>query len=190
MRYTKWAISHYATWSSRWEAGLYWTLTGYRRTQPTGRWRWSLADCVEFTTRRYWSRHSLPLTTRTPDLTSPWRHHDVTMTSPWSVSQSADKNSSLNVIQVWPHSYHKNKWMNEQEVLRDNPVNPDFQLRTPGYGRWSGQRSGSSPKLNSLVPWPCPTPPRNFVKIRLQLFQLSGGQTNRPKWKHNLRRRR
>ena len=60
----------------------------------------------------------------------------------------------------------------------DNPVNADFGLRTPGSGQWSG----SSPKLNSLVPGPCPTsPPRNFVKIRSQLFQLSDGQTNRPK---------
>jgi len=30
-----------------------------------------------------------------------------------------------------------------------------------------------------LVPGPCPTPPWNFVKIRLQLFQLSDRQTNR-----------
>jgi len=57
----------------------------------------------------------------------------------------------------------------------DNPVNADFGLRTPGYGRWSG----SSPKLNSLVPGLYPTPPRNFVKIRWQLFQLSDGQTDR-----------
>ena len=56
-----------------------------------------------------------------------------------------------------------------------NRVNPDFGLRTPGFERWSG----SSPKLNSLVPGPCPTPPRNFVKIRSQLFQLSDGQTDR-----------
>ena len=43
----------------------------------------------------------------------------------------------------------------------DNPVNPDFWLRTPGSGRWSG----SSPKLNSLVPGPCPTPPRNLCNF-------------------------
>jgi len=61
----------------------------------------------------------------------------------------------------------------------DYPVNLDFGLWTPGSGQWSR----SSPKLNSLVPWPCPTPPRNFVKIRSELFQLSDGQTNRPKWK-------
>ena len=30
----------------------------------------------------------------------------------------------------------------------DNPVNADFGLRAPGSGRWSG----SSPKLNPLVP--------------------------------------
>ena len=53
----------------------------------------------------------------------------------------------------------------------DNPVISDFGLRT--------QWSGSSPKLNFLVPGPCPTLPRNFVKIRSQLFQLSDGQTNR-----------
>ena len=41
----------------------------------------------------------------------------------------------------------------------------------PGSRWWCG----SSPKLNSLVP----TPPRNFVKIRSQLFKLSDGQTNR-----------
>ena len=47
----------------------------------------------------------------------------------------------------------------------------------PGSGWWSG----SSPKLNSLVP----TPATNVAKIRSQLFQLSDGQTdrrtNRPK---------
>jgi len=52
-----------------------------------------------------------------------------------------------------------------------NPVNADFGLRTPGYGRWSG----SSPKLNSLVFGPCTNPPRNFIKIRSQFFQLSNG---------------
>jgi len=60
----------------------------------------------------------------------------------------------------------------------DNQVNPDFGLRTPGSGRWSG----SSPKFIPLVPWPCPTSPRNFVKIHSQLFQLSqlsDRQTNR-----------
>jgi len=57
----------------------------------------------------------------------------------------------------------------------DNPVNPDFGLRTPGSGRWSR----SSPKFIPLVPGPCPTPPRNFVKIRSELFPLSEGQTNR-----------
>jgi len=35
-------------------------------------------------------------------------------------------------------------------------VNPDFGLRTPGFGR----SFGSSPKLNSLIPGPCPTPQR------------------------------
>ena len=35
----------------------------------------------------------------------------------------------------------------------DNPVNADFGLRTSGSGQWSG----SSPKLNSLVSGPCPT---------------------------------
>ena len=33
--------------------------------------------------------------------------------------------------------------------------------------------------MNSLVPVPCPAPPRNFVKIRSQLFQLSDGETDR-----------
>jgi len=56
-----------------------------------------------------------------------------------------------------------------------NPVNLDFWLRIPGSGQWSG----SSPKFIPLVPGPCLTPPRNFVKIRSQLFQLSDGQTNR-----------
>ena len=45
----------------------------------------------------------------------------------------------------------------------------------PGSGRWSR----SSPKLNLLVPGPCPTPPRNFVKLHSQLFQLSDGRTDR-----------
>ena len=84
----------------------------------------------------------------------------------------------------------------EKADLRRTPAQSIIQwLRisdfgSPGSGRWSG----SSPKLNSLVPGPCPTPPRNFVKIRSRLFQLSDGQTdrqtNRPTWKHNLLRRR
>jgi len=57
----------------------------------------------------------------------------------------------------------------------DNPVNVDFGLRTPGSERWSG----SSPKLNPSFLRPCSTPPRYFVKIRSQLFQLSDGQTDR-----------
>jgi len=58
---------------------------------------------------------------------------------------------------------------------RLNPVNPDFGLRTPGSRRWSR----SSPKLNPSFLGPCPTPPRNFAKIRSQLFQLSDGQTDK-----------
>jgi len=57
----------------------------------------------------------------------------------------------------------------------DNPVNQDFGLRTPESGRWTR----SSPKFIPLVPGPYPTPARNFVKIRSQLFQLSDGETDR-----------
>jgi len=66
-------------------------------------------------------------------------------------------------------------WSEFTRYFFDNPVNPDFGLWTPGSGRWSG----SKPKFNPWVPVPCLTPPRNFVKIRSQLFQLSDGQTNR-----------
>jgi len=65
-------------------------------------------------------------------------------------------------------------WSESTRYFVDNPVNPDFGLRTPGSWRWFG----SSPKFNHLVPGPYPTPPRNFAKIRSQLFQLSNGQTN------------
>ena len=90
----------------------------------------------------------------------------------------------------WWMNARSNEWLSELQCrsaqraqhrpppnasIIDNPVNPDFGLRTPGSGRWSG----SSPKFNPLVPGPCPTPPRNFVKIRSQLFQLSDGQTDR-----------
>ena len=34
-------------------------------------------------------------------------------------------------------------------------------------------------KIELTGPGPCPIPPRNFVKIRSQLFQLSDGQTDR-----------
>jgi len=63
-------------------------------------------------------------------------------------------------------SYATLIWVHYRSYFFDNPVNPDFGLRTPGSGRWSGSS-------------PCPTPPRNFVKIRSQLFQLSDGQTVR-----------
>ena len=66
-------------------------------------------------------------------------------------------------------------WSESTRYFYDNPVNPDFGLRTPGSGRWSG----SSPKFIPLVPGPCPTSPGNFVKIHSQLFQLSDRQTNR-----------
>ena len=68
-------------------------------------------------------------------------------------------------------------WTESTRYFFDNPVNPDFGLRTPGSGRWSG----SSPKFIPLVPGPCPAPTRNFVKIRSQLFQLSYGQSDRLK---------
>jgi len=59
-------------------------------------------------------------------------------------------------------------WSESTRYFFDNPVNPDFRLRTPGSGRWSG----SSPKFTPLVPvpGPCPNPPRNLVKICSQLF--------------------
>jgi len=34
-------------------------------------------------------------------------------------------------------------------------------------------------KIELIGPWAMPTPPRNLVKIRSQLFQLSDGQTDR-----------
>jgi len=57
-------------------------------------------------------------------------------------------------------------WSESTRYFFDNPVNPNFGLRTPGSGRWSG----SSPKFNHLVPGPCSTPPRNFVKIQRGSF--------------------
>jgi len=60
----------------------------------------------------------------------------------------------------------------------DNPVNPDFGLRTPGSGRWSEL----SPKFNHLVPGPCPIPPRYFIKICSQLFKLSVGSNRVKIW--------
>ena len=54
-----------------------------------------------------------------------------------------------------------------------NPENPDFGLWTPGSEAWSG----SPPKLYHLVLEPCPTPTKNFVKIRSQTDR----QTDRTK---------
>ena len=70
------------------------------------------------------------------------------------------------------HQIHQNPSI----FFCDYPVNTDFGLRNP--------RSGSSPKLNSLVPGPYPTPLRNFVKIRSQNFQLSDVQTHEQTDKH------
>jgi len=60
-------------------------------------------------------------------------------------------------------------WSESTRYFFDNPVNPDFGLRTPGSRRWSG----SSPKFNHLVPGPCPAhqeisskPVHNFSVIR------------------------
>ena len=58
-------------------------------------------------------------------------------------------------------------WSESTRYFFDNPVNPDFGLRTPG----SGRLSGSSPKFTPLVPGPSPTPPRNVVKIRSNFFR-------------------
>jgi len=77
----------------------------------------------------------------------------------------------------------------------DNPVNADF-----GLDSWIQTVIRIVTKIELIGPWDgtCPTPPRNFVKIRSQLFELSDGQTdrqtnrqtNRPNHKHNLLRRR
>jgi len=50
----------------------------------------------------------------------------------------------------------------------DNPVNADFGFRTPGSEWWSG----SSPKLNSLVPGPCPTSPKKFRQNPFTIFSV------------------
>ena len=46
-----------------------------------------------------------------------------------------------------------------------DPEDPDFGLWTSGSEAWSG----SPPILYHLVLEPCPTPPKNFVKIRSQV---------------------
>ena len=48
-----------------------------------------------------------------------------------------------------------------------DPEDPDFGLWTHG----SEAGSGSPPKLYYLVLEPCPTPPKNFVKIRSQVCE-------------------
>jgi len=52
---------------------------------------------------------------------------------------------------------------------------PDFGLRTPDPDGDPYRR-----QIELIVPWAMPyIPPRNFIKIRSQLFQLSDGQTDR-----------
>jgi len=48
-----------------------------------------------------------------------------------------------------------------------NLEDPDFGLWTPRSKAWSG----SPPKLYHLVLVPCPTPIKNFVKIRSQVCE-------------------
>jgi len=48
-----------------------------------------------------------------------------------------------------------------------DPEDPDFGLWTPGSEAWSG----SPPKFYHLVLESCPTPPKNFVKIRSQVCE-------------------
>jgi len=60
----------------------------------------------------------------------------------------------------------------------DNPVNPDFGLRTPGSGRRTVIRIVT--KIELIGPWAMPYyPSKKFVKIRSQLFQLCDGETDR-----------
>jgi len=65
-------------------------------------------------------------------------------------------------------------WSESTRYFFDNPVNPDFGLRTPRSGRWSG----STPKFNHLVP----TPSRNFRQNPFTTFSVirrTDKQTNR-----------
>ena len=67
-------------------------------------------------------------------------------------------------------------WSESTRYFFDNPVNPDFGLRTHGSGRWSG----SSPKCIPLVPGPCPTPPKMSSKSVHNFFSYpTDRQTDR-----------
>ena len=77
-----------------------------------------------------------------------------------------------NLISMFTHyedvkgnAEYRNKKCTQRAQTSADPEDPDFGLWTPGSEAWSG----SPPKLYYLVLEPCPTPPKNFVKIRSQV---------------------
>ena len=62
---------------------------------------------------------------------------------------------------------HQQTRSTQRAQISTDPEDPDFGLWTPGSEAWSG----SPPKLYHLVLEPCPTPPKNFVKIRSQVCE-------------------
>jgi len=70
-------------------------------------------------------------------------------------------------------TWHSVEHMQQQEIYAQraqtsaDPEDPDFGLWTPRSEAWFG----SPPKLYHLVLEPCPTPPKNFVKIRSQVCE-------------------
>ena len=69
-------------------------------------------------------------------------------------------------VKIWWLTDWLTRYAQRAQTSAD-PEDPDFGLWTPGSEAWSG----SSPKLYHLVLEPCPTPPKNFVKIRSQVCE-------------------
>jgi len=78
---------------------------------------------------------------------------------------------------LFHHVTLKTRYAQRAQTFAD-PEDPDFRLWTPRSEAWSG----SPPKLYHLVHESCPTPPKNFVKIRshfLRVIRRTDRQTDR-----------
>jgi len=82
------------------------------------------------------------------------------------VKQVQVKLQNLQLQSIQEQTIYKTRYAQRPQTSAD-PEDPDFGLWTPASEAWSG----SPPKLYHLVLEPCPTRPKNFVKIRSQVCE-------------------
>jgi len=119
----------------------------------------------------------MPFHTQSSTKKTKWKSHSVTDIEQLNMELKIHSCQLLHEVELCNALFHSQHIIKKEIYAQraQTSADPDFGLWTPRSKAWSG----SLPKLYHLVLEPCPTPPKNFIKIRSQVCKLSDGQTDK-----------